>query len=176
MAGRPPKSAAAKHAAGNPGKRKIKENIIPPGTAAPPPARVDMLVVDSSALAVPVWISADAAALAQWKALAPEMILRKTLTVWDVNRFGRYCALMGIWLYALDLLRKNGTSGLFQNTKNGLSKSAFISVLLDVDKELRPLEEQFGFSPVSRNKLFATEGDEGLSPAEKELRALEGGA
>ena len=161
MAGRPPKSAAAKKAAGNPGKRVIKENILPAAAGVTPPA----------------WVACDVTALAQWNALAPEMIARKTLTIFDVNRFGRYCVFMALFLKAWELVLKNGPAGMFAlNSKGGVGSSAFVGLMLDADKDLRPLEEQFGFSPVSRNKLFAAEGDEGLSPAEKELRALEGGA
>lgn len=177
MPGRPPKSAAAKKAAGNPGKRPIKENIAAPplvpaaasAAAAPPtaPAAASVPTINTTA---PGWVANRPGALAQWAILAPEMIARKTLTLFDVNRFGRYCILMAIFLDTISKVEKFGTL-----TEGTAGKSGAITVLMDLDKVIRPLEEQFGFSPVSRNKLFASEGDEGLSPEEKELRALEGG-
>jgi P27 family predicted phage terminase small subunit len=173
MPGRPPKSAAAKKAAGNPGKRPIKENIAAPplvpaaASAAAAPAAVTVQPINTAA---PAWVANRPGALAQWAILAPEMIARKTLTLFDVNRFGRYCILMAIFLDTISKVEKFGTL-----TEGTAGKSGAITVLMDLDKVIRPLEEQFGFSPVSRNKLFASEGDEGLSPEEKELRALEGG-
>lgn len=157
MAGRPPKPAAEKKAAGNPGKRPIKDNVAP-AVAGPQP---------------PAWVASDMATLAQWNALAPEMIARGTLSLFDVNLFGVYCVVMAEVLRAIAAVR---AVGLVQRTKNGVGKSAEFTILMDALKELRGFSLQFGFSPISRTKLFTSEGDEGLSPAEKELRALEQGS
>ena len=159
MPGCPPKSAAAKKAAGNPGKRPIKDNVAP-AVAGPQP---------------PAWVASRPKALEQWHALAPEMLARKTLTLFDVNAFGRYCLAMAMFLESVVLLEKHGMVNV--NIKTGMSsKSAALNAFLDLSGDLRSTDAPFGFSPVSRNKLFTSEGDEGLSPREKELRALEGGA
>ena len=138
MAGRPPLPAKVKHARGNAGKREIKENIAPVAAGPQPPA----------------WVAADPLALAQWNALAPEMIARQMLTVFDVNRFGRYCTFMGVFLANLENLRR---CGLVQVGKNGPAKSAIATILLDIDRELRGLEDPFGFNPLVRAKLYAPE-------------------
>jgi len=139
MAGRPPLPAKVKKARGNAGKRPIKDNISP-AIAGPEP---------------PIWVAAYPAALAQWKALAPEMIRRGTLTLFVVNLIGRYCVLMAEWLENNAILRQVGA---FQQTKNGLAKHPAWLVRADANKELLAIEAQAGLTPITLAKLYAPEG------------------
>jgi len=172
---RPPLPAKIKEGRGNAGKREIRPNVQAPAiapepavvvSAAPQPPAVPASQ-SAAGIQPPAWVAARLAAAEQWKSLAPEMIQRQTLTVWDVNRFGRYCVLMACWLENLKALER---FGLLQDGKSGPTKSAALIAALDIDKELRPLEEQFGFSPVSRSKLFAPESAGDPARAAQEVK------
>lgn len=141
MAGRPPLPAKVKRARGNAGKREIKPNIEPAPAGPRPPA----------------WVADDPRSLAQWQGLAPEMIKHGTLTVFDVNRFGIYCVLMGEFVRGIPDFRK---LGLVVQVKNGLAKSPAATILLDLASEIRGLGDPMGFNPTARAKLFAPESGE----------------
>jgi len=138
MSGRPPLPAKVKHARGNAGKREIRDNVEP-AIAGPEP---------------PAWVAEYPSALAQWKALAPEMIRRGTLTLFVVNLIGRYCVLMAEFLENNAILRKVGN---FQQTKNGLAKHPAWLIRSDANKELLAIEAQAGLTPITLAKLYAPE-------------------
>jgi P27 family predicted phage terminase small subunit len=157
---RRPKSAAAKKRAGNPGKREI--------TANPEPAAADPNA--PPAWLQPEWFPRAGEAVEQWKAIIPEMSKLRLFTIFDVNMFSRYCLFMAMWLQALSEVK---LSGMTTAGKTGQEKSKPYMQLVEISKELRAMESEFGGSPNSRRKINAPES---AAPGAEEAFEQEFGA
>ena len=131
---RPPTATKKKLDEGLPGKREVEPNI----ESAPAPE------------AAPKWIADSPLALAEWNALVPERIRCGIHTLLDVNQFGRYCILMATFKRVVLEVNREGA---VVEGKAGLKMGAALSILLDLEKQLRALEMENGATPKSRNYL-----------------------
>lgn len=102
----------------------------------------------------PGWLSAEAKA--NWRRLAPGLIRRRLLTVWDQDLFARFCALEVINRQALEEIAKWGVlvAGRYKGSR---IKNPALQIVRDTGAELRALSARFGFSPADRSQLRAPE-------------------
>ena len=77
-----PQPSALNRLRGHPGKRKTRRALEPPAPTA-------------ALLRPPRWL--DAAAKAEWRRLAPELVRLGVLTLLDVGMFAGYCAWFARW-------------------------------------------------------------------------------
>ncbi len=157
MRGRPPKPAAMKRAAGNPGKRAIVEPVAMPASATPP--------------RVPRGMPKEGATL--WRRLAPLLWERGVLTEADLPAFEMMCIHWAIAVRARARILREGSVTV---DERGLPrKHPLLQVWRDNSKAWREYAVQFGLTPVARERLHVADGDGGTSLAELLFGAAGGG-
>jgi P27 family predicted phage terminase small subunit len=134
-----PEPDALKAAKGNPGKRKLAATapsaVVTKGTK--PPHQL------------------NAAALAVWRQIAPELERMNFLRSTDRHAFARYCdTLARFW----DVRKKLGGGKVTYWTDSAHGKMQRVNPLFLVEerlaKRLTDLEDRFGLSPASRQQIM----------------------
>jgi P27 family predicted phage terminase small subunit len=137
MRGRKPKPTAAKKLAGNPGKRKLdrSEPAIEP--------------VTSDELAVPVYLSAEAAA--EWTRLSCELMASKVLTKVDTGVLALYCQAFGQWVDAQKKLKRG--QPVITNSRGDEVVSPWVRISNMAVQQMVKLASELGITPASRSRI-----------------------
>lgn len=166
MRGRPPKPTETKKRAGNPGKRKLPDNVLVGGRGAPTPRK------GMPAKVRKVWDEV--------LALIDPAVLDKA----DAPALEALC----VWLVAMrdaerQLLSTGKAGGFTIKQPSGRhARSPSFDVLDAATKNVRQLGEQFGLTPAARARLGnagaqgkPASADPDVPPSNRKLRALQGG-
>ena len=141
-AGRPPKPTKLKLLTGNPGRRPLgNEPMPPPRTRVPaPPGNMGQH------------------GKREWRRVAKILVAQGLLTDLDMTAFRAYCHLYHRWYVAeealLDsglMLRSTSTGGIYQNPYLSIAKSTL--------RELDKWGAKFGLSPSDRSRIGANDAD-----------------
>ncbi|MGH9167383.1 MAG: phage terminase small subunit P27 family, partial [Acidimicrobiia bacterium] len=116
-------------------------------------------------VACPKWLSPEARAV--WARLAPGLVQRGILTVWDVDLFARFCALEVFNRLALEDVQQRGI--LVAGRNRARVKNPALQVVRDTGAELRALAARFGLTPSDRSQLRAPEAPGGKKAAQRLL-------
>jgi P27 family predicted phage terminase small subunit len=131
MAGRRPTPQALKDLAGNPGKRKGRDEVRPQGLAS-----------------CPTWLAPIAKT--EWRRLASELELLGLLGSTDQAALAGYCTAYANLVKAQKVINKNG----FTYSHNGLQKKRpEVQIAQDAMREMRKYAQEFGMTPSSRSKV-----------------------
>lgn len=153
--GRPPKPAALKILAGNPGRRPLNK-------AEPQPPAIRPDCPDSL----------DKTARAEWDRITPILADLKLLTLADRAAIAAYCAAYSDWCAALDAIAKEGRiirDPVFN--KNGkkvgdrIKLHPAVALLNKADERIKRYLPEFGLSPAGRTRLtIAKDNDKNTDP------------
>ncbi len=146
MKGRKPKPSHLKVISGNPGKRPIPENPQP-----------KTLSLDEKP---PNWIGKYGQEL--WEARAPELIELGILTKADRPMFEILCCTWNMFREALEIMNREGLS---VKDERGLPRKNPIWTLYNsAAKDFSKLAQEFGMTPVSRQRLDVRASVQGENP------------
>ena len=135
MKGRKPKPSHLKVISGNPGKRPITSN------PQPKPFSLDAKP--------PKWIGKYGQEL--WQARAPELIELGILTRADLPMWSILCCTWNMFRKALEILNRDGLTTV---DERGLPRKNPIWTLYNsAAKDFSKLAQEFGMTPVSRQRL-----------------------
>ncbi|TWP47422.1 phage terminase small subunit P27 family [Lentzea tibetensis] len=98
----------------------------------------------------PDWLSDDARAV--WDRLAPGLIARKVLTVWDADAFVVLCQALARYKQATALL--NGSHLLVQGA-GGLVKNPVLGIQAEAERTFLTYAARFGMTPSDRQSVKA---------------------
>jgi P27 family predicted phage terminase small subunit len=138
------------------------------GPAAKPTAlrilhgdRADRINTDEPAppeqeITCPEWASDNARAI--WERMAPGLIERKVLTVWDSDAFLLLCEALARYKAATQLV--NGSALLVQGG-SGLMKNPALQVQAEAERTFLQVAARFGLTPSDRQaiKVEVADGD-----------------
>ena len=84
------------------------------------------------------------------------------LTVVDVTSFAAYCQSYGHWREAQEALAKMAANdpvnrGLLVDTKDGKRRNPLVKIAADAANDMVRHATQFGFTPVARSRLHASD-------------------
>lgn len=132
----PPKPTALKVLRGNPGKRRIDPEPIPP----------------EGEVVMPSWLQAGAADV--WASEAPKAIEMGVLTTADVETFAMYCAALGEYRNLYADIETNGTSYRAE-TMNGfiIRPRPEVQQASDAWKRAKAMATEFGLTASSRARI-----------------------
>lgn len=135
--GRKPKPRALKELAGNPGKRKLREEPKPP----------------AGAILCPVELSAEAHK--EWNRLVPDLEEMGVLTRIDTTALAAYCECWSRWVDAEKNIRKYGA--VIKTAKGYPMQSPYLKIANQALDLMRKFMVEFGLTPSSRSRV--TVGD-----------------
>ena len=148
--GRPPKPAAIKKLEGNPGKRRIKNEVT---------AESLMSVPEPPARLLPE-------AKTEWKRLAPALVNLDLLTELDLQAFAELCQNYAYYLGVDKKITDAGTAGVYamQTTPSGYMQQ---HPLLSLRRQYYDLWHKglsdFGLTPAARTRIL-TDGSKANAP------------
>jgi P27 family predicted phage terminase small subunit len=99
----------------------------------------------------------DTEALAVWNGLAPSMIARGALTVWDVDLFAAFCTAV---VHHRRAVRTVNDTAVLLKTPAGAVKHPAMQVIRDQAALMAQIGGQFGLSPAVRSALRLAVVDE----------------
>ena len=100
-------------------------------------------------LDAPSWLAGEGRVM--WGELGPKLRRLGLLTDLDLNSFARLCQLHGRWLAASRFIQENGATYM---GPGGLEKRhPMAAVAADLERQLLALEQHFGLTPASRQRL-----------------------
>jgi P27 family predicted phage terminase small subunit len=125
----------------------------------------DEAIPDDSPIMPPVQLTDDAQTI--WDRLAPDLIVKKVLTAWDVDSFAAFCRSVALYNRAatqveLDDLVSEGYNG------NPVVNPA-IRIMKTADEMMRSTGQRFGLTPGDRAALKVDHGGPAKSGAERLL-------
>jgi len=148
MKGRKPKPSHLKVISGNPGKRPIRTNPQPQPMSFDEP---------------PKWIGKYGQEL--WKDRAPELIELGILTKADLPMWSILCCTWNMFREALELLNRDGLRTV---DERGLPRKNPVWTLYNnAAKDFSKLAQEFGMTPVSRQRLDVRQPVKGENPWER---------
>ncbi len=150
MAGRPPKPAALKQLAGNPGKRKIQEEV--------------KVVVPSRVPYPPRWLNAYGKR--EWRRVIRALITARLYSELDRTALEVYCTEYGNWRDALDKLNEKGASRILTSDKGYQYVNPWQTIAERARAAALAAAQQFGLSPSSRSKVSPSKNEKEKSLAE----------
>ncbi len=136
MRGRPPKSTKLKLLAGNPGKQNLDDSNVPNPEAPVSPR-------------TPKWLSKEAKKV--WKDIISKLSAARILTVLDLFSISRYADLYAGYI---ELCR---VADSFKGTPEYIS---LCNAKIKAHKELLSVEQQFGMTPASRERVRTVSPDQ----------------
>lgn len=137
-AGRKPKPAEAKEAAGNPGKRRIAKTP-------------DSL--PSASLPAPKFLSKQAKIV--WDRAAPGLIKINFLRATDIDAFARYCEHVAEFWMLTRRLRRDGLTYWTDSNHGKLKRlNPDFQARDRIERQLVPLEDRFGLSTAARQQIM----------------------
>ena len=139
VAGRRPKPAEVKRAAGNPGKRKL-----------PPPDPSPVLEVASP----PSWLSDGARR--SWLELAPELVAKRILARSDLAAFAALCVVHARWRDAEEKLTASGIMVKASARSRARMPSPWLAIANRAFDQYRKLVVEFGSTPAARSRVAGT--------------------
>src|SRR5262245_14806969 len=90
----------------------------------------------------------------EWNRIAPELFVLGLLTSADVNLLAAYCVTYERWRTCEAKLAASGEMELTLLTTNGnVAWNPLVGMASSACRDLLKLSEQFGFSPLARDKL-----------------------
>ena len=153
--GRKPLPTALKELEGDRGKGRRPLNKDEP---TPPQDKVKC----------PAWLMPEAKK--EWKRLAPSLIAMGVLTEHDMEAFAGYCQAYARWREAEEFLSQHGT--IFKTPSGYVQQVPQVSIAMQNLKIMQSFCAEFGLTPASRARLYASSGDSAASddPMESVLK------
>ena len=127
---------------GNPGKRPLNTSEPTPDMQMPEP---------------PDGISA--AALSQWRIVAPQLHKIGILSLLDATALEMYCVAYGNWRDAQEKIRKFGP--LVKAKTGFLQQSPYMQIANKAFDQMRAMISEFGMTPSSRSNISVPDDKEG---------------
>ena len=106
----------------------------------------------------------------EWKRLAPSLIAMGILTEHDMEAFAGYCQAYARWREAEEFLSQHGT--IFKTPSGYVQQVPQVSIAQQNLKIMQSFCSEFGLTPASRARLYASTGDKAETddPMENVLR------
>ena len=99
----------------------------------------------------PEWL--DDEAIKEWNRLAPGLIANGLLSEADRAEFALYCHAYSEWQYLAKLVAQEGYT--ITNDKGSPYLNPTYSAMQGAESKLHKYAKEFGFTPISRDKLIA---------------------
>jgi P27 family predicted phage terminase small subunit len=144
MRGRKPIPTAIKKLRGNPGKRKLAQELAPITPAA---------ATDLSVPQPPKWLNDMPHALERWRTVAPLLDRMGLLSHLDLDAFEAYCVVWARWRQAEEAIAKHGP--VTRTPKGYVVQSPLIGIANKALQHVRAYEVEFGMTPSARSRVSA---------------------
>lgn len=116
--------------------------------------RDEPLPTELAVIVPPVVLSVDAQAV--WDRLAPDLIVKRVLTAWDVDAFSAYCRAVALFNGAASEVDRDGAAT--DRPYRGSVASPAFRAMVAAEKMMSSIGQRFGLTPGDRAQLKVDHG------------------
>jgi P27 family predicted phage terminase small subunit len=133
---------------GNPGKQRIRAELVPAVSPQVPEAPSHL----------------DGYARAEWNRIAVELHRLRSLTVVDLQPLAAYCVAYGRWRTAEETLAAAATGDpvthglVFKTAEGNLRRNPLVQIAADAAAAMVKYAAEFGLTPAARSRVSAAKG------------------